>query len=194
MRIRHTLAFLLLATACDEMPSSAYYNRGDPENLLDVSSEVVNMNVNSTASLSDLSRIVKQDPPVRAEVNCDPKQKTCADAYKLLEKYEIPMVHTAGPQGVTLVYERVVARDCENRFIDNTINPYNLNMPTLGCSVAANTVQMVSNKRQFTNPSLMDYPDGEKAVQMYRVYLIPPKVDDTQDQNGSLLKSISTSN
>lgn len=36
-----------------------------------------------------------------------------------------------------------------------------------------NIVQMVGDKRQFTNPALLDFRDGEKAVQSYETYLEP---------------------
>ena len=74
------------------------------------------------------------------------------------------------------------ARDCENRYIDDTINPYNLNHPTFGCSISVNMVQMVTDKREFTNPSLMDYPDANKMRQVmdalqYAGGFHPPKLD-----------------
>ncbi|MGE3713322.1 MAG: hypothetical protein AB7F82_02180 [Alphaproteobacteria bacterium] len=191
MKKSHILSLLLFTAACNEIPGEAYYNRGDPENLLDVSSEVVNMNLNSTASFSNLSRIVANDKPTRAEVNCDPSSTHCAQTYELFDHHGIPVESTNGPEGVTLVYERVVARDCENRYIDNSINPYNLHPLTFGCSVSANTVQMVSNKQQFTNPNLLDYRDGDKALQTYRVYLQPPRPQQEENEN-SLLSTIST--
>jgi type IV pilus biogenesis protein CpaD/CtpE len=81
---------------------------------------------------------------------------------------------------VTLVYERIQARDCESRYIDNPVNPYNLNHPTFGCSLAVNMVQMVSDKRQFTNPAIMDYPDAFKAGQAMQAYGTPPNSTPTK--------------
>lgn len=189
MKKTHVL-LLLLAGACSRIPGETYFNRGSPESLLDVSSEVVNMNMASTASYEELAALVAKDPPTRVQINCRVEDTTCTKAHHLFESHSIPL-ETGGPEGVTLVYERVIARDCENRYIDNSINPYNLHPPTFGCSIAANMVQMVSNKKQFTNPSLMDYPDADKAVINYRVYLSPPPPP-TDDGNDSLLSTIST--
>ncbi len=181
------LTLMLALPACSEIPAAAYYDRGDPENLLDVSSEVVTMNLSSTVAMHELSNMVAQDPPTRVQMSCAPKDGLCMEVQRMFEQYAVP-VEPSDVSGITLIYERVIARDCESRFIDNSINPYNLNHPTLGCSVAANTVQMVSDKRQFTNPRLLDYADGEKAFQVYRVYLTPPAVPNTESE--SLLSEI----
>lgn len=187
-----TLLVLTLALpACNEIPAAAYYDRGDPENLLDVSSEVVTMNLSSTSAMSELTSMVAQDPPTRVQMSCSPRDGLCMEARRMFEQYAVP-VEPSDSAGITMVYERVIARDCENRYIDNSINPYNLHYLTFGCSVSANMVQMVSDKRQFTNPSLMDYPDGEKAYQVYRVYLTPPAPPNSD--NESLLSEIGTEN
>lgn len=192
MKKLYAYSLLFFATACNEIPGEAYFNRGSPESLLDVSSEVVNMSVPSGPSVHDLATMLSQDPPSQAEINCDMSQKACQDALAMLERHNVPTQQTNGPLGITLIYERVVARDCENRYIDNSINPYNLHPPTMGCSVAANIVQMVSNKQQIVNPSLMDLPDAEKAVQTYRVYLTAPDPAQDTEQQGGLLQTIST--
>ena len=176
------LALLLLLPACNEIPPAAYFDRGDPESLLDVSSEVVTMNLSSMSAMQDLTAIVSQDPPTRVEMSCSQRDGLCMEVRRMFEQYAIP-VSPSDTSGISMIYERVVARDCENRYIDNSINPYNLHHPTFGCSIAANTVQMVSDKRQFTNPNLMDYQDGEKAYQVYRVYLTPPVAPNTANES-----------
>ena len=55
--------------------------------------------------------------------------------------------------------------------MNNSINPYNLNHPTFGCSIASNMVQMVSDKGQFVSPELTGFGDGNKAVQAYGTYI-----------------------
>jgi type IV pilus biogenesis protein CpaD/CtpE len=182
------LALLLALPACSEIPAQAYFNRGNPENLIDGSSEVVTMKLSSTTALNELASMVAQDPPTRVELNCAANDGLCMEARQLFDQYAVPVDVNAGPQGITMIYERVVARDCENRYIDNSINPYNLHHPTFGCSISANMVQMVSDKRQFTNPNLMDYADGEKAYQVYRVYLRTP--ESPEHQSGSLLSTV----
>ncbi len=184
-----SLLAILLLTACSEIPAAAYYDRGDPENLLDVSSEVVTMNLSSTSAMRDLNAMVSQDPPTRVQMSCSPKDGLCMEVRQMFEQYAVPVEAGSGP-GITMIYERMVARDCEGRFIDNSINPYNLNHPTFACSVTANMVQMVSDKRQFTNPSLMDYTDGERAYQVYRVYLTPPEPPNRE--NESMLSEINS--
>lgn len=158
----------LLLSACSEIPKEAYFTRGSPESLLDVSSEMVNVQLDSDASLDELTSWINQDQPTRAELYCMEGERTCTRANKILEQFGVPVLFvSAADNNVALVYERVLARDCESRYIDNRINPYELNHPTFGCSTASNMVQMVSNKQQLVSPALMDYPDAEKAVQAY---------------------------
>ncbi|MFO1242794.1 MAG: CpaD family pilus assembly lipoprotein [Rickettsiales bacterium] len=166
----------LALTGCSEIPGEAYYNRGTPESLLDVSSEVVTLQVSSQEELDEVTRYIDEDQPTRAEIYCMDGDMMCGSAEQTLNLYgvEYEVVPSATSE-VHLIYERVLARDCENRYIDNSINPYNLNHPTFGCSLASNLVQMVSDKRQFVSPSLLDPMDGEKAGQVYRSYLMPAK-------------------
>jgi hypothetical protein len=168
-------ALLLLSfTACNQIPKEAYFNRGDPESLLDASSEVVNVDLRSRASLDELAQWVNRDQPSRAELHCDPAERLCSRARKVLEQFSVPVTESGDADGsVALLYDRVLARDCENRYIDNHINPYEMNHPTFGCSTASNLVQMVSDKRQFTSPALMDDADAEKAVQSIENYRTP---------------------
>ncbi len=164
--------------ACDTMPPESYYNRGQPENLLDVSSEVVNLPVSSQPSIQELTRWIEKDQPSRAELYCEPASDNCQQAQDVLDLYGVPtLVMPSGDELVSLVYERVLARDCENRYIDNSINPYNLNHPTFGCSTSVNMVQMVTDKHQFVRPNLRDPMDARKAVQAYHNYLQPREID-----------------
>ncbi len=171
-----TLSVLLFS--CSQIPKEAYYTRGQPESLLDVSSEVVNLKIESPSSIQEITGWVNQDQPTRAELNCPDGDALCGQAQNVLHQFGIPVKYTSNSDSnVVLVYERVLARDCENRYIDNMINPYNLNYPTFGCTDAVNIVQMVSDKRQFTSPPLMDNPDALKAVQAMDSYQQPTKVD-----------------
>lgn len=160
---------------CAIIPGEAYYNRGTPESLLDVSSEVVTLQVASQEELDEVTRYVDEDQPTRAELYCMDGDAMCGSAEQTLNLYGVEYeVIPAATSEVHLIYERVLARDCENRYIDNPINPYNLNHPTFGCSIASNMVQMVSDKSQFVSPPLLDPMDGEKAGATYRRYLNPP--------------------
>lgn len=189
--MKKTLGFLAVLTlsACNQMPPGVYYNHGDPENLLDVSSEVVSLSVATPGALAQFASTITQDPPARAELGCQPSEPNCVKAKKMLDTHHIPAEWSGDADtGVKLIYERIVARDCENRFIDNTINPYNLQSPTLGCSVAGNTVQMVSDKKQFVNPGLLDFQDGETAARTRDHYESshPAKPSDSTARLGSI--------
>ena len=167
LTFRHCLLLSALSLgACSEIPKEAYFNRGDPESLLDASSEVVNVKLESRASIDELTQWVNQDQPTRAELVCVEGGRLCNEAGRVLEQFGVEVMRVSAPDNnVSLVYERVVARDCENRYIDNRINPYELHHPTFGCTLASNMVQMVSDKGQFVSPPMMDMGDGEKAVQ-----------------------------
>jgi len=166
-KILYTSALSVILVACSHIPKEAYFDRGQPESLLDVSSEVVNLKIESPASIQEITGWINQDQPTRAELNCPDGDALCGKVQKVLHQFGVPVKYTsASDNNVVLVYERVLARDCENRYIDNPINPYNLSHPTFGCSNAVNMVQMVSDKRQFISPPLMDYADGDKAAQV----------------------------
>ncbi len=175
MRIRHfllTTALCLGVAGCDEIPPEAYFNRGHAESLLDISSEMVSVSVTSPEHIQELVRWIDQEPPSRAELICDANYTGCVHAKRAFDQFGVHVEHIPGSDNVAvLYYERVLARDCENRYIDNSINPYNLHHPTFGCSIAANTVQMVSDKNQFVMPALLDFMDGERAVKNYEDYL-----------------------
>ena len=174
--LKLTLAFAALSTvaACNIIPPDAYYSRGNPEDLLDQSSEVVNFELYDYSALDDLLNWVNQDQPTRAELYCMEGDSTCMEAEQILQQFGVPAVFVSSADNmVTLVYERVLARDCENRYVENGVNPYNLPHPTFGCSTASNMVQMVTDKRQFTSPPLLDFPDAERADRVMRGYRQP---------------------
>jgi hypothetical protein len=178
------LPFLLMATAaCDVIPPEAYYNRADPESLLDASSEIVNFELRDEQSLDEMVSWVNQDQPTRAELYCQDGNPLCQQAQSALEQFGVQVTPVASDdQLVTLVYERILARDCDNRYIDNSINPYNLNHPAYGCSIAVNMVQSITDKRQLTSPPLSDYVDGLQTQRTMDAYRVPygssePNVD-----------------
>ncbi|MFW0778282.1 MAG: hypothetical protein ACN2B6_11270 [Rickettsiales bacterium] len=171
-------------------PAEAFNNPGDPERLLDRSSELVTMSLDSRGALSEIAAMVRDDRPTRAELNCMRGEALCMEARSIFANQRIPTEFTGGGDDVVLVYERVIVRDCDSRFVDNSSNPYNVPMQQLGCSVVGNTMQMVSDKSQFVDPALMDMPDGDKAVQTYRRYQNPSP--EPTHNNQSVLSTIST--
>jgi type IV pilus biogenesis protein CpaD/CtpE len=173
----------LAVLACSPPPAKeAYFNRGEPESLLDYSSEVVNVKVSSSASVQELVDAVNKEQPTRAEVVCDPADPVCKEVKNVMQqfgvqaKYRLP--GPGAPGSVALMYDRLQARNCQNRYIDNTVTGYNnLNHPTFGCSTAVNIVQMVTDKRQFTDPGLLDMPNAAKPLQAAGYYNAASKPD-----------------
>ncbi len=165
------MAYALLAVlaGCSVPPDSAFMNRGGPESLLDVSSEVVNLSVAGKQEVSELANWIAHDQPTRAELFCNPLAASCKEAQRILRSKNVETNLNAAPSNtVTLVYERILARDCNQRYIDNGFSTYNVLPPSVGCSLAANMVQQVSDKREFINPSLTDQPSAVGAISAYR--------------------------
>jgi hypothetical protein len=173
-KIVYSCVLALALTACSQIPKEAYFNRGEPESLLDVNSEVVNLKIESPSSVREITHWINQDQPTRAELNCPESEKNCKKVKNILHQFGVPVKYSSTSQNnVVLVYERIQARDCQNRYIDNMVNPYNLNHPSFGCSISVNSVQMVSDKHQFTNPPLMDSSEAIKGVQAVEDYHMP---------------------
>ena len=174
------------------IPATAYYNRGDPENLLDISTEMVTLSLDSRGSLKELAYRIAKDAPERATLNCSPAESRCMQAREtLVQKGVEVQFGESTTDEVVLMYDVVAARDCENRYVDNLNEKHSLPAPTFGCSVMANTVQQVGDKRQFTRPALTDFQDADKAVQTYERYRLPPPPPKQDD--GSLLDKLTTS-
>ena len=168
-----TLALLALAS-CNPPPASAYYDHSSPQSLLDVSSEVVNLSVVGKPELSALSNWIANDPPSRAELFCDANAPNCKQAQRILQNKGVETSISPAPNNtVTLVYERILARDCNPRFIENGVSLYYESSPSFGCSIAGNTVQEVSDKREFINPNLSDDPSAVAGVNAYRSAFAP---------------------
>ena len=186
------LGLIVVAACGKEPPQSAFLDRG-PESLLDVSSEVVNLSVASMNDRKDLSAWIDKDQPTRAELNCNPDNKNCSQAEKILDLHGVPVAHGNGAdQTVTLVYQRILARDCSSRYVDNIPNHYNAYHADFGCSVSANIVQEVTDRQEFISPNLSDDPEAKGAVNAYRNANTPRKPadpygigDSTVEKSGS---------
>lgn len=165
------VSFLFALSACDIIPGRAHFTRGQPESLLSVSTESVVVDLSQRNSAAQLVSWLGKSEPARAFVECS-NAVYCGRAVQIIDDYNIPYEEVKGPSNsVTLVYENIVARDCENRFLTNHNNPYNLNHPTFGCSMAVNQAQMVRDKRQFVDPLVTGPYDGAKGAQDYDTYL-----------------------
>lgn len=174
--ITYIAAIAVALSACSKIPEEAYFQRGSPGSLLDASSEVVNVALISPESVNEVVQWIDQDQPTQAELYCMEEDPVCLQTLQTLEMFRVPVHYVpAADNNLVLIYDRVVARDCDNRYIDNPVNPYNLNHKTFGCSTAVNIVQMVGDKRQFTSPALLDFRDADKAIQGYELYLSESK-------------------
>ncbi len=186
----------LALAGCGAPPSaSSYFNRGGPESLIDVSSEVVNLNASSAREVKELATWIENDRPTRASLNCAITDKFCTEAKKILELHGVPV--TAGQsaqQSITLVYERILARDCAKAYVDNPDNFYNTNHPSFGCSIASNMVQQVTDKQEFVNPSLADDPSAVRAVNDMRRAFTPRDIVKPYAVDESLAGKAKTSN
>ncbi len=180
LTIISALVIALLVSACGErLKKEAYVTRGNPNNLIDASAERVSFGLGNASVIGDVSGWINRDQPTRAELTCTDNSYTCNEVKSVLNQFGVPfkMVSKIGANNVVLVYERVVARDCDSRYVDNHFNPYNLNHKTFGCSVAANIVQHASEQSQITNPALQDPQDAERAVKVFNKYLEGKKCD-----------------
>jgi hypothetical protein len=184
------LVALLGLAACTKPSEGAFFNRGGPESLLDVSSEVVNLSVADRQAVNELTTWIQNDQPTRAELYCTDGDPRCKEARQVLELNGVPtMTVPSGELSVALVYERILARDCSQRYVDDGSNAWNAPHASFGCSIAANTVQHVSNKQQFIAPNLTDVPLATGAVQAYqRAYT--PKMNQQQQQGYSINQSL----
>ncbi len=181
------LPVICLLSACNEIPREAFFNRGDPESLLDASSEVVSVQLNSERSVDEIVDWIDQDQPTRAEILCIQGDPICQAAEEVMALYGVDYKFASAAENtVHLIYERVLARDCEHRYIDNHINPYNMPHPTFGCATASNMVRMVTDKRQFINPPLLDYFDAERGVKVYETIYLNPSQESADDEDISV--------
>jgi hypothetical protein len=190
-----SLITLGLTSSCGYRGDGAF-SRGTPERLLDVSSEVVNLSIKSAAEVDELSQWVGRDQPTRAELYCSEGAPLCREAKQALELYGVPtMLVPSRTETVTLIYERVLARDCNPSFRDDLNQWRGENHPSFGCAISANIVQHVAQKQQFISPNLSDYRDAESAVNSYTHYQNTITNKDSGSKYGldsSLLKNAKT--
>lgn len=179
----YTVLALSLVSACSVIPQGANQPY-TPESLLDVSQEVVTIDAVSASSASELSGLLESNSPSRVVVACNPSVGACKKAIKVLNQYGVPYETASEGPAIALHFDNVVAHDCEQGFVSNHINPYNLNYSALGCSVSANTVQMVSDRRQFHNPAVQSPIMADRITRTVEDYkLTPPSLNSNQNFN-----------
>lgn len=172
------LALTLNACTHADFPPAPMRDPGSPYSLLDASSEVVTVDLQSNVSVSEVQNWVESDQPTRAELYCDQGDTLCDAAEEALSLYGVEYEWIPAKRSrVHLIYERVIARDCENHYVSIPFNPFHQNHPAFGCSTASNMVKMVTDRREFINPALLGFYDGRKAVHNVERYL---KFDSTE--------------
>ncbi|MFV9875202.1 MAG: hypothetical protein AB8U25_01315 [Rickettsiales endosymbiont of Dermacentor nuttalli] len=161
-----TFTILLCIIAC----TNGSYTRIEPESLIDFSSEQVSFSLSSPSVIEDITNWLTNDQPSSVELGCNTNNKTCASIIKILGLYNINYKFSVIDNNITLFYNKVVARDCNRVYCDKKgtiIRSHNL-----GCAVSANTVQMVSDHKQFIEPSLLDLHDATKSVHHYNYHYL----------------------
>ncbi|MEZ5690157.1 MAG: hypothetical protein R3D71_00645 [Rickettsiales bacterium] len=182
LKIYGLLACVSILASCDVGGSEFQINRGDPERFLYNSSEEVTIGLDSANALSHITSIVDKDRPTGVELRCSIKDVRCAQAKEIIERRSIQIyLNNEWANSVVMLYNRNVVGDCEQRYVDNTRGSRSVNHPAFGCSVAGNIVQMVADKKQFTEPAILDLPDAEKANQSYSNYLRPSNERESGD-------------
>ncbi len=132
--------------------------RVQPESLLSASTENISFNLTNSDSIAPIVSWIEEDLPQEAEISCFKKNGICKEIRGVLRHLAVPFksVNSGFDDSIVLIYERISANNCNSR--------------GFGCSVSVNTLQMVPSLRQFTNPSLSDAQDAQRAVNTYGKY------------------------
>lgn len=187
-------AAALLLASCTMPSDRAYISRGAPESLLDRSSEVVTLNAATRQDLDDLAVWIGRDLPSRAELNCPTSDANCRAAERMLTQKNVPVLRGVdGAYAVTLVYERIVARDCNPSLRIERGNYYNTNHPGFGCSIAANIVQQVTDKNEIIAPETLDAAPATRAVTTVKRAYTPRPVVPAYTINQGLVNQAASS-
>lgn len=155
--MKYLLAILsiIALSSCSHTPNK---ERITANSLLSASSERVSFGLIDRSAVSSLKGWISDDKPSEAILSCVTGSDLCTDAKSTLEQNNIPFsFNKSGADSVTLIYSRIAAHDCDtSRF---------------GCSTAVNSLQMISDRKQFVSPSISDRQNAGKAVIDYEKYL-----------------------
>jgi len=186
-----TTSLLLVLTSCAPNIPSAHYNL-TPEGMIDVAREEVTVPLDRPQGLDDLATWLEQSAPSHAILECAQGDALCSSAQRMLNNVGVPAAWRTsnGSNQVMLSYEKLTVRKCDQRSVDRKNRYNNLRHKALGCSVVSNTLNAVSDKRQFINPEKLGYLDGTQAVIIYDDYLHgDPSIESGGD---SLLDDVET--
>lgn len=169
------LSLTALVASCSEIPPQAYYTHGKPESLIVSSTRESGFDIQGKASVKRIMKWVAKSHPADAALSCREASKACNKLEHMLRERGIATTRImAETDSVSFSHKHVAVRDCKNGYIDNPINPYNLNHPVFGCSVAANSAQQITDRRTLIDPPLMDLDDAQKGVQVVGEYQKAP--------------------
>lgn len=150
--MKKVLFSLLFLTACaGNLPTSALHT----ESLVSTSDEKVSFPISDAASVKNIEQwIGNGDMPSSAELSCRDAGKQCKATKAMLKKHKIAYKATnianASDSVAVLVYNHINARDCA--------------AGTFGCATSVNSLKMVTDRRQITQPALSDLQDAAGAV------------------------------
>ncbi len=172
MNVVRISPLVLLLVGCLPSPHQAKTYDG-PESLMQQSREVVSVPLVSAASSKELMNWVKRDAPANVVLQCAKPSAACTAAEKSLRSARIPFTAAAADAGgdmAILSYVRTTAADCDQRVVDTSHNVNNLPSQNVGCAVSYNTVRMINDSKQLTNPGPTGLSDGKKAVGVVESY------------------------
>jgi hypothetical protein len=171
MRKLTAITLLACATLLQACSGQKAPNIITAESLIDRSSERVTFSLAAPSAKQDITEWLAKDMPSRVELECASGDNGLCNliAQELDQRGVLVQMGTAvGQPKEILIYERFVARSCDNRYKNNSFNPLNRNYAALGCSVSSNIVQSVSDSAQFTNPPMMGDAPANQAVRAVR--------------------------
>ena len=168
-----SMGLIMGLVACSGVPQG-FVAKGSPESLISSSQESVRFDLTDQASIDALMGWVGNDMPTRAELSCIDADENpqCQAVIKAFQSkgISIEMDMPAKRNAINLIYERVVARECQPAYQSNHSNSSNHHYTSFGCTTALNMVQSMADYSQITRPKLKDFTDAEMAVKTYRRY------------------------
>lgn len=146
------IILLLILSACAHRQATSVIR---PELLISSSDEKISFPISDAASVSAIDKwIGSEESPSEATIACNKSTKSCKNVKEILKKYKVTYTEQApgfeGASSLTIIYNHVIARDCQ--------------ASGFGCATSINSIKMVTNRKQFTKPALCDPQDAARAV------------------------------
>ncbi len=165
-------AVLLVASlfACAPVSEKDYVTPGQPESLIQTSSERVSLDASLDTLTQTLTSWLRKDKPARIEASCHSANKECTRALNIAAAHQVEVMKkpVQGKERLVLVYERLYTKRCDPSYVSNHYNFRQLNHPAMGCATATNMLKMIGDPKQVTSPVLSAPADGAKAAEVVR--------------------------